>query len=372
MADPGIRQNQHPQKTAMNKLSGKPPALDTRAWPFTAAALTAGLRRHFKDPNVLILDITASTIPQQRSSLSMVRGLEVICKTSSGTKKLQMVVKQVASPSSASGAKAGWREHSLYAHMKDFIPLKIPTLVAADPHGEWMVMNLLPGGRLAENWGQADYMLSIEHLALLHEKFWNLGEDLTIYNWLGRPLSNEREYIISSAEAGLQRLWNAAQDHPLFQDLATFDRLVGKAKIIADRLGELPPTLLHGDFWPGNLIIYPDKTLYAIDWELAAIGPGILDLVTFVQKSLWQFEKLPTSIPRLAAHYRGLLSISLKIEWKDQVWNAYWDHAVMWLFLSKWMGVLGRAPVSMIGTYQHDLERVWMQPLRAAVDRWLR
>lgn len=39
-----------------------------------------------------------------------------------------------------------------------------------------------------------------------------------------------------------------------------------------------PPALLHGDFQRGNWLIDADDRARVLDWELAAVGPGILDL----------------------------------------------------------------------------------------------
>jgi hypothetical protein len=39
-----------------------------------------------------------------------------------------------------------------------------------------------------------------------------------------------------------------------------------------------PSVLLHGDYQRGNWLIEPSGTARVIDWELAAVGPGILDL----------------------------------------------------------------------------------------------
>ncbi|MEM6405452.1 MAG: phosphotransferase [Pseudomonadota bacterium] len=49
------------------------------------------------------------------------------------------------------------------------------------------------------------------------------------------------------------------------------------------------PTLVHGDFWPGNLL-WQDQQLTAIlDWEFAAIGDPLFDLATARLEILWQF-----------------------------------------------------------------------------------
>ena len=47
-------------------------------------------------------------------------------------------------------------------------------------------------------------------------------------------------------------------------------------KVIATLLAA-PPTLVHGEFYPHN-ILYREDAIFAVDWESAAIGAGELDL----------------------------------------------------------------------------------------------
>lgn len=44
-----------------------------------------------------------------------------------------------------------------------------------------------------------------------------------------------------------------------------------------ERLATLPTTLVHGDFYPSNLLVADDRVC-AVDWERAGVGPGVLDL----------------------------------------------------------------------------------------------
>lgn len=63
------------------------------------------------------------------------------------------------------------------------------------------------------------------------------------------------------------------------------------------------PTLLHGDFWPGNLL-WRDGTLAAIlDWEDATLGDPLADLGNARLEVLWAFG--PRAMRQLTAAYQS-------------------------------------------------------------------
>lgn len=45
----------------------------------------------------------------------------------------------------------------------------------------------------------------------------------------------------------------------------------------AARLAALPHTVIHGDLYPSNVLVAGDG-IWAIDWELAGLGPAVLDV----------------------------------------------------------------------------------------------
>jgi aminoglycoside phosphotransferase (APT) family kinase protein len=47
------------------------------------------------------------------------------------------------------------------------------------------------------------------------------------------------------------------------------------------RLAALPPTLVHGELYPANLLV-AERRVAAVDWEMAAAGPGVIDLAALV------------------------------------------------------------------------------------------
>lgn len=51
---------------------------------------------------------------------------------------------------------------------------------------------------------------------------------------------------------------------------------------LPDLLGEeMTPALVHGDFWPENMLKRQSRLVGVLDWEAAAIGDASVDLAGF-------------------------------------------------------------------------------------------
>ncbi len=339
----------------------------TRLLPFSNSLLEKQLQRHFNDDSLSLTSLQSYEIIHQRSSAHTLFGLNVTIQSQKVDPKIiRLIVKQAIRQRRPGSTRIGWREQSLYANLMDFMPLKTPPLVAADSRGTWLVLEINPNGRLVDRWTPADFLLSIDLLASMHELFWGLNEDLQNFSFLGRPLEYEYPFILNTAQRSLQRLSSAA-DSVLAQDKAllnTLNLLVKNADQLIAPLRSLPATLIHGDYWPGNLIVYPESTIFALDWQNSAIGPGILDLVTFVQESLWWFNPLPCPAPTLIARYRKHLQDQRGLSWSDSDWILLWDHALLWTFLVDWLEPLSNASNSTLSPHYKDLQRVWLTPVQ--------
>src|SRR5262249_28754309 len=46
---------------------------------------------------------------------------------------------------------------------------------------------------------------------------------------------------------------------------------------VVDRLAALPTTLVHGELYASNVLLAGNRVC-VVDWELAGIGPGVLDV----------------------------------------------------------------------------------------------
>ncbi|MCB8980906.1 MAG: phosphotransferase [Ardenticatenaceae bacterium] len=76
------------------------------------------------------------------------------------------------------------------------------------------------------------------------------------------------------------------------------------------------PTLLHGDFWPGNCLWQAGELTAVIDWEDACIGDPLIDLAQSRSEIAWIFG--PEAVEIFTGHYRQQLPI-------DERQLPYWD-----------------------------------------------
>src|SRR6185436_19970223 len=57
--------------------------------------------------------------------------------------------------------------------------------------------------------------------------------------------------------------------------------LTARYDVVAEQLEALAPTFIHGEFYPSNVLVQVGgdaPRICPIDWEIAAVGPGLLDL----------------------------------------------------------------------------------------------
>jgi aminoglycoside phosphotransferase (APT) family kinase protein len=76
------------------------------------------------------------------------------------------------------------------------------------------------------------------------------------------------------------------------------------------------PTLLHGDYWPGNLLWRGDTLVAVIDWEDATLGDPLIDFAISRLDILWIFGT--DALNSFTDHYRSMMAI-------DYADLPYWD-----------------------------------------------
>ncbi len=76
------------------------------------------------------------------------------------------------------------------------------------------------------------------------------------------------------------------------------------------------PVLLHGDFWPGNVLWNAGRLVAVIDWEDAAFGDPLADLANARLEMLWAFGL--DTMEDFTEHYVALAVV-------DRTDLPYWD-----------------------------------------------
>ncbi len=90
--------------------------------------------------------------------------------------------------------------------------------------------------------------------------------------------------------------------------------------------------LLHGDFWPGNVLWQDGQLVAVIDWEDAALGDPLLDLAVSRQELLWKHGE--AAMESFTAHYfqgQGEVFDLVRLAWWELLAGA---RALEWM--SSW------------------------------------
>lgn len=125
---------------------------------------------------------------------------------------------------------------------------------------------------------------------------WQIGEFETwkaVARWLGKMhrvfsenavLLSSKVPLLSYTRPFLETWMDHAQQHLRQLNLggdSDVPLLAEQYTKAVNRILELPKTFLHGEFYPSNILVAEGSgalRVCPIDWELAAIGPGLMDL----------------------------------------------------------------------------------------------
>jgi tRNA A-37 threonylcarbamoyl transferase component Bud32 len=80
-----------------------------------------------------------------------------------------------------------------------------------------------------------------------------------------------------------------------------------------------PPVLLHGDFWPGNVLSRGGEVVAVIDWGDAATGDPLADLAVTRLELLWSVDR--DAADRFTELYLALTAV-------DPTHQPHWDDRV--------------------------------------------
>jgi hypothetical protein len=343
-------------------------------WPFSLADLTAGLRRYFKDTSLRVTQIRPKTMPYRRPAIGRVRAMRVEYSCLSGSGTCELVVKEPRGTTRTGLAGAGRREVGVYRSLTNHLPLPTPTLIAASSSGDWLVLEAVQSIRDPTHWTKEDYIAAIDGLARLHDRFWGLETDLNVFHWLSRPIRADFEVHVAAAAKAIERIVNQSQPEPLAtvpERMQVLAALTMQADQIVAPLLDQPSTFLHGDYWPGNIAVLKDGSQVVYDWQLAGVGPGIMDLLVFINKSSWWFDNIPLSQAEIVECYRERMEAGPGVHWAEDEWELLWDHALMWRFLQEWVDLLAVSPDPLLETRADQLDHVWLHPVANAVSRRL-
>lgn len=345
------------------------------SWPFGLSEVTFGLRRHFNDTSLNVEGIKLIGLPDRRPSIGRVRAIKVDFMRTGSRHSCKLVVKEPQGTTRTGLAGAGKREVGLYESLAEHLPIRTPRMLVGSPLGDWLILELIEQVKDPSAWGADDYREAIDQLSSLHDRFWSLDVDLGTFPWLSHPLTADFDVHRIAAYQGLERIRESGRP-AAFADqidrMELLERLINSADRIVEPLQSETHTLLHGDYWPGNIAVTADGGQLVYDWQLAGVGPGVMDLLAFIYKSLWWFETLPIDPDELVERYRAKIAEKTGITRDQEAWSTLWDHALMWRFIQEWIDLLAVTPEPLLETWAERLESIWLDPVRQAAERRLK
>jgi phosphotransferase family enzyme len=138
--------------------------------------------------------------------------------------------------------------------------LGVPVIYAAGD--DWLLVEKVTGRELWQTDEISEWGAAARWAAKLHSRF---------------ALWTSFDSELISYDADYFRMWpqRAYSAHP------EVGRFLPRYDIVVEVLTSLPRTLVHGEFYPSN-ILTADERIATVDWEMAGVGPGVLDVAALV------------------------------------------------------------------------------------------
>lgn len=157
-----------------------------------------------------------------------------------------------------------------------------------DEHSEdyWLFLENVPGVELYQVGDFSTWLEAARWLAKLHDAASKLAESTQPLSYL---LQYNEAYFWAWPHRALSNLEAQQVD-----GLNKLRRLIDRYDQVIKRLLALPRTLLHGDFNASNILVRqhrkgnsssgasPSALICPVDWEMAALGPGLTDLAALI------------------------------------------------------------------------------------------
>lgn len=220
---------------------------------------------------------------------------------------------------------------------------------ASDPGvgRHWLFLENVPGPRLSEVGDLKTWRRVARWMASMHAGFAGETERLA----RSAPLRGYDETFYELWMARAREFLNESRSPCPRAELQRFDWLARRYGRVVEHLLALPTTFIHGEFYATNVLVHDaagQVRVCPVDWETAAIGPGLVDLAALVAGG-WSarertalamdyFEESIARGARWASADRFIDSLDycrlhLAVQWLG--WSPEWspppEHAQDWL-----------------------------------------
>jgi hypothetical protein len=279
--------------------------------------------------------------------------------------KVSLVLKRGTHRTGAHLVGAARREARFYSTLAPQLPVQTPRLLltADDMAGEpatpmvvgassglahswdttgdrdWVLIEALPQEGIWPRafWTAEHYRMALSALAEMHAKWWDHPPSPEQYPWVWMPTGAHTQELLDEARAALLEIEAASWGEKFFtrERLHEWMNVLDEPSCLLDILAGVPQTLIHGDYWPGNIAMRRDGPA-VFDWQQVGIGPAAYDLACFHASSRWWFGRLPITLVEMRSHYLACLSEHLGYKVDRYIFDMGMDAARAWRFAVLW------------------------------------
>jgi hypothetical protein len=207
----------------------------------------------------------------------------------------------------------------------------------------WLFLGRAPGVEIYQVGDLSAWQDAARWLAGFHAQF-----DAKHTAWLDASvplLRHDRNWYALWLRRALEFRRGAVTDRP-----ENWHSVTGLHDRLIERLLTLPVSLLHGEFFASNVLVEHTPagwSVHPVDWEMAAVGPGLFDLAALVAGGWTEQQKrhialayleaathLPAWLRDEAMFWQALTwcRLQLAVQWLG--WSADWippaEHAHDW------------------------------------------
>jgi Ser/Thr protein kinase RdoA (MazF antagonist) len=154
----------------------------------------------------------------------------------------------------------------------------------------WLFLERVDGLRLAETGEFSTWLAVARWLARLHQRFSTVLPSLSDRS-TARLVRYDGDYFRLWRQRAQAALPRAVLERSLKR---SFRHLLSRYDIVIDRLVALPPTIVHGEFYAENVLVDGGEgnlRVCPVDWEMAALAPGVIDLAGLVAGSWTEAQR---------------------------------------------------------------------------------
>jgi aminoglycoside phosphotransferase (APT) family kinase protein len=210
------------------------------------------------------------------------------------------------SPNASAAKRAelfdAWREVEVYRRVLADARLGTAAFIGAgvcsDASGPWLVLEHVQGVEMYQVGAMESWCTAAAWLATMHERLaWAATDGALASSLIRQGWDTWSRSMQRALEVGLGTV-----------PARTRARLAAAHDAVITLLEGMPVRLLHGDAYASNIILDDPQTpqrVCAVDWEMASLGPALLDLAALTAGS-WSQD----AVSHLASAYVGALPVS--------------------------------------------------------------